>query len=260
MKPVTDRLLPFVLPLVAFAALEWAVSVNWVSGRLLPAPSEILNALFGLGGNIVLEHVGASVMRVLIGFVAGSVLAMLIGSVVALSTHASRLLDPSFQALRAIPSLAWVPLLLLWFGIDETPKLVLIAIGAFFPVYMGVTSGIANVDRKWIEVGSISGLGPVEQTVRILLPAAAPAVLTGLRSGLSLSWMFLVAAELIAATKGIGYLLTDGRETGRADLVLVAILLLAVLGKISDSVLKWLEGRCLFWRDTGLERRGQIAT
>ena len=152
--------------------------------------------------------------------------------------------------LRAIPSLAWVPLLLLWLGIDEAPKIVLIAIGAFFPIYMGVASGIRGVDRKLIEVARLYRLSNFALTKRVLLPAALPAILTGLRNGLSLAWMFMVAAELIAASKGLGYLLSDGRETSRADIVLAAITLLAILGKISDTLMAAIEKRSLAWRDS----------
>jgi sulfonate transport system permease protein len=164
-------------------------------------------------------------------------------------------LDPTFQALRAIPSLAWVPLLLLWLGIDEAPKIVLIAIGAFFPVYMGVASGFRDVDRKLVEVARMYGLSDGALVRRVLLPAALPSILTGLRNGLSLAWMFMVAAELIAATNGLGYLLTDGRETSRADIVLAAIVLLAILGKITDTGMQALERRLLAWRDTFDTRR-----
>ena len=166
-----------------------------------------------------------------------------------LNSKAEALLDPTFQALRAIPSLAWVPLLLLWLGIDEAPKLVLIGIGAFFPVYMGVASGIRDVDRKLIDAARMYRLSRAALARRVLLPAALPAIFTGLRNGLSLAWMFMVAAELIAASQGLGYLLSDGRETSRADIVLAAIVLLAVLGKASDSLMLHLETRLLAWRD-----------
>jgi sulfonate transport system permease protein len=127
---------------------------------------------------------------------------------------------------------------------------VLIALGAFFPVYLALLAGIRNVDRKLVEVGRLHRLSGVELTRRILLPAALPNLFTGLRGALSLSWMFLVAAELIAATRGLGYLLSDGRETSRPDLVIAAILLLAVLGKLSDGLLKAFEARALHWRDS----------
>ena len=144
----------------------------------------------------------------------------------------------------------YLPLLLLWLGIDETPKVVLIALGAFFPVYLALLAGIRNIDRKLVEVGQLYQLSRVALVRRILLPAALPNLFTGLRGALSLSWMFLVAAELIAATRGLGYLLSDGRETSRPDLVIAAILLLAVLGKLSDSLLKYWETRALSWRDS----------
>lgn len=143
-----------------------------------------------------------------------------------------------------------MPLLLLWLGIDETPKIVLIALGAFFPVYLSLLAGIRNIDRKLVEVGRLYGLSSLALVRRILLPAALPSLFTGLRGALSLSWMFLVAAELIAATRGLGYLLSDGRETSRPDLVIAAILLLALLGKLSDSLLKAWETRALRWRDS----------
>ncbi len=243
-----------IVPLVLLVIWEAVVRVQWVSAHLLPPPSELVVTLGDLAGDGALwGHIGISTLRVLIGFLIGAGLALLVGAAVGLSRRIEALFDPTFQALRAIPSLAWVPLLLLlllWLGIDESPKITLIAIGAFFPVYLNFVAGIHNVDRKLVEVGGIYGLSGLRLVTRIFLPAALPNLFTGLRTGLSLAWMFLVAAELIAATRGLGYLLTDGRETGRADLVLVAILVLALLGKLSDSLLVGLEGRWLSWRDT----------
>jgi sulfonate transport system permease protein len=237
-------------PLLLLGGLEWAVRAGWIPSHLLPAPSDLWITLQQLGWDTIAEHAGASTLRVLTGFALGASLAIIIGAAVGLWKPLEHLLDPSFQALRAIPSLAWVPLLLLWLGIDEAPKVVLIAIGAFFPVYLGVSAGLRDVDRKLVEVARMAGLTSQALARQVLLPAAMPAVMTGIRQGLSLAWMFMVAAELIAASKGLGYLLTDGRETSRADLVLSAIVLLAILGKISDSILRWWESRVLHWRDT----------
>lgn len=244
--------LGWVLPALALLAFEVLVRSGVLAAHLFPAPSEIVRTLFDLGSGLA-SHIGVSIARVAGGFAIGASLAVVAAVVVGLDRRAEALLDPTFQALRAVPSLAWVPLLL-WLGIDETPKITLIAIGAFFPVYLNLLSGLRNVDRKLVELGEVYGLTRSALVRRILLPASLPSLYTGLRVGLSLAWMFLVAAELIAATRGLGYLLTDGRETSRPDIVLAAILLLAVLGKLSDSVLKSLERRALAWRDA-LESR-----
>lgn len=241
--------LGLVLPVSFFAALELCSALGWTPRYLLPPPSQILTTLVDEAGRGLAGHLGASVLRVLVGFALGAGLGLLIGIGVGLNRWLERLLDPSFQALRAVPSLAWVPLLLLWMGIDEAPKITLIAIGAFFPMYLGVANGLRQVDRTLIELGETYGLSWGRMVQRILLPAALPSIFTGLRTSLSLAWMFLVAAELIAATRGLGYLLSDGRETSRPDIVIAAIVLLALLGKLSDSVLKALETRTLHWRD-----------
>ena len=251
------RLHGLLLPALLLLFWEAAVRLGAVSAHLMPPPTEIARSFAELlADGALLAHVAVSSLRVLAGFAIGASLAVVAGAAVGLSRRAEALLDPTFQALRAIPSLAWVPLLLLWLGIDEAPKLVLIAIGAFFPVYMGLVSGIHNVDRKLVEVGQMYGLGGLALVRRIFVPAAAPSLFTGLRNGLSLAWMFVVAAELIAATRGLGYLLTDGRETGRADVVIIAIVTLALLGKASDSLLRALEQRVLAWRDVFASREG----
>ena len=242
------------LPALILIGAELGVRAGLVPANLLPPPSAVLESLAWLVENGLAGHVGASAARVAAGFAAGALLALPLGALVALNRGAERLVDPTFQALRAIPSLAWVPLLLLWFGIDEAPKIILIAIGAFFPVYMGVVAGIRGVDRSLIEVGLLYRLSPLPLARRVLLPAALPSVLTGLRNGLSLAWMFMVAAELIAASRGLGYLLTDGRESSRADIMLAAIVLLALLGKASDSGMQALERRWLAWRDSYLDK------
>jgi len=243
-----------VIPVSIALTIELVVYFGLVSKVLLPPPSEIYLTLVDLASGSLWKHIGFSSMRVFSGFLIGASLAIVAAVIVGLSRKAEKLLDPTFQGLRAIPSLAWVPLLLLWLGIDESSKITMITIGAFFPVYLSVLAGIRNVDRKLIEVGEMYGFNQITLAKRIYLRAAMPNLFTGLRTGLSVAWMFLVAAELIAATKGVGYLLTDGRETSRPDIVFSAIIILAVLGKITDSVLKYLEGRLLVWRDSLEER------
>ncbi|OUM08576.1 ABC transporter permease [Pseudomonas syringae] len=247
-----------VVPALIIVVLEIVVRIGWLPSYQMPAPSDIVLTLRDLADGALWKHVSASLLRVLSGFFIGASLALVFAAWVGLSREAEAYLEPTFAGLRSIPSLAWVPLLLLWLGIGETSKVVLIAIGAFFPVYLNGVAAIRGIDRKLVEVGQMYGFSRYRLTRRILLPAALPGLFTGLRSGMSLAWMFLVAAELIAATKGLGYLLSDGRETSRPDIVLAAIIVLATLGKLSDGVLAGLEKRCLAWRDTfnGQRREG----
>lgn len=245
-----SRLKGLAVPVAILLTLEIAVRIGWVESYQMPAPSEIAATLMDLTDGALWKHIGASLTRVLSGFLIGAALALVFAAWVGLSREAEAYLEPTFAGLRSIPSLAWVPLLLLWLGIGETSKVVLIAIGAFFPVYLNGVAAIRSVDRKLVEVGRMYRFNQRQMIVHVFLPAALPGLFTGLRSGLSLSWMFLVAAELIAATKGLGYLLSDGRETSRPDIVLAAIIVLAVLGKLTDGVLAMLERRFLSWRDT----------
>ncbi|TDV26653.1 sulfonate transport system permease protein [Paraburkholderia caballeronis] len=252
--PVRSRarrwtVLGFALPVAVLALIEVLVRTQVVPDHLLPAPTTIAETLAQMGPGRLARHIAASTLRVFAGFAIGAVLAFALGAAMGLSRRIDALLEPTFQGLRAIPSLAWVPVLLLWMGIDEAPKITLVAIGAFFPVHLAVVAGIRGVDRKLLELGAIYRLSPFALFRRILLPAALPQIFTGLRTGLSLAWMFMVAAELIAATRGLGYMLSDGRETGRPDIVFGAIFLLAVLGKLTDGAMRWLEHRLLNWRD-----------
>jgi sulfonate transport system permease protein len=244
------RLKGLAVPVAILVLLEIVVRIGWVQSYQMPAPSEIAATLTDLADGALWKHIGASLIRVLSGFAIGASLALMFAAWVGLSREAEAYLEPTFAGLRSIPSLAWVPLLLLWLGIGETSKIVLIAIGAFFPVYLNGVAAIRGIDRKLVEVGRMYRFSQRQMIVHLFLPAALPGLFTGLRSGLSLAWMFLVAAELIAATKGLGYLLSDGRETSRPDIVLAAIIVLALLGKLTDGVLAMLEKRFLAWRDT----------
>lgn len=237
------------LPVILIALCEVLVRSGVIEPYLLPAPSSLLQSLAELAEGDLWQHIGLSSWRVVLGFVIGSGLGLIFAIFVGLNKQAEEFLEPSFSAIKSIPSLAWIPLLLLWLGIDEASKITLIAIGAFFPTYTNTVAAIQGVDRKLIEVAQVYRLKYWQQIQQIVLPAASPGILTGLRNSLSLSWMFMIAAELIAATQGIGYLLSDGRETSRPDIVIIAIILLAILGKVSDKLMKILETRLLRWRD-----------
>jgi sulfonate transport system permease protein len=160
-----------------------------------------------------------------------------------------RLFDPTLQALRNIPSIAWTPLFILWFGIFESSKILMIAVGVFFPVYLTFAGAISSVDRKLVEVGRVYGFGKVTLIRRILLPAALPTYVIGLRGGLGLGWMFVVAAEFLGASQGLGYLLVDGQQTGRPALIIASIFMFALLGKLTDVLLSSAGARVSRWQD-----------
>lgn len=238
------------LPVIFLFICEFLVRSGAIDAYLLPAPSSLWQSFIDLAHADLLTHIYISTWRVFAGFAIGSGLGLLFAIGVGLNKQVEEYLDPTFSAIKSIPSLAWIPLLLLWLGIDEGSKLTLIAIGAFFPTYTNTIAAIQNVDPKLVELGKVYGLNHFERIVQIILPAASPGILTGLRNSLSLSWMFMIAAELIAATQGIGYLLSDGRETSRPDIVILAIILLALLGKITDTIMKAVEQWLLRWRES----------
>lgn len=246
---VMSKLKGMFIPVFALILCEILVKNGFIQPYLLPTPSSLWDSFLELSTGDLWLHIWTSTWRVFLGFFIGSSLALIFAILVGLNKQAEDFLEPSFSALKSIPSLAWIPLLLLWLGIDETSKITLIAIGAFFPTYTNTVAAIQGVDRKLIEVAQVYRLKYLQQIKEIILPAASPGILTGLRNSLSLAWMFMIAAELIAATQGIGYLLSDGRETSRPDIVIIAIILLAVLGKITDSLMKLAENWLLRWRD-----------
>ncbi len=239
-----------VVPVTAALAWEAAARTGLVATRLLPSPGSVLATIadLALSGEL-LAHVTATLSRVWWGFVFGTVAATLLGVAGGTSRRFRRLLDPSIQALRNIPSIAWTPLFILWFGIFETSKIILIAVGVFFPVYLALAGAIASVDRKLVEVGRIYQFDTWSLVTRILLPASMPTYLIGLRGGLGLGWMFVVAAEFLGASSGLGYLLVDGQMTGRPTIILSAIVVFAILGKTTDRLLVGGGSRLVAWQD-----------
>ncbi|MBS4205961.1 ABC transporter permease [Lederbergia citrea] len=240
-----------IIPLFLLLVWEIAGRAGVIEAHLLPAPTKIVQEIFEMGAaGTLLGHVGTTLYRVAVGFLLGTLAAVLLGSAVGYFSVMEKLMDPLVQAFRSIPSLAWVPLFILWMGIGESSKVTLIAVGVFFPVYLNIVSGIQGVDRKLIEVGKIYGFTSAETLRKIILPASLPSFLVGLRSGLGLGWMFVVAAEIMGASKGLGYLLVVGQNTYSPELVIASIFLFAIIGKITDSLLKGLEKKSLSWQDS----------
>jgi len=240
-----------VVPILLAAGWELVVAVGWSNGRLLPPPSRIWQTLVELWqtGDL-LSHIVITTVRVAVGFALGVAAGTLLGALCGYSVVARRLLDPTLQGLRAIPSIAWVPLFILWLGIFEASKVALIAVGVFFPVYLGVVGAIMSIDRKIVEVGRVFRLSGFALTRRILLPAILPEYVIALRSGLGLGWMFVVAAEFMGASEGLGYLLVDGQQLGKPAQIVAAILVFAILGKLTDTLLVAVSAPFLRWQDS----------
>lgn len=239
-----------VLPILLLAAWEIGAGAGWLDSRLLPPPSKILGTIWTLAASgDLLIHASATLWRVGIGFGLGVFAATLLGALTGYFDGARRVMDPTLQALRNIPSIAWVPLFILWFGIFEASKVLLIAVGVFFPIYLSLASAIRDVDRKLVEVGRIYNLSHFQMVRRILLPASLPSYVVGLRGGLGLGWMFVVAAEIMGASEGLGYLLVDGQMTGRTHVILAAIVLFALFGKATDLILALVGNRLVAWQD-----------
>jgi len=225
------------VPLLLVGLWQALVSAEVFTRIQLPPPLTVLRAGADLLERGILgQYVAISVQRVLLGFLIGSALGLALGALVGLSRVTDSLLGPTIGALRAVPSLAWVPLLGLWVGIGEDAKVVLVAIGAFFPVYTTVASALRHVDRHLVEAGRAYGLRGVRLLTGVQLPAVVPAVISGLRLALAQAWLFLVAAELLGASMGLGFLLSDSSNNGRTDRIFFAIVALAVLGKLSDAL------------------------
>jgi sulfonate transport system permease protein len=248
--------LGLVLPLVLALLWEAAVQVGLSNGRLVPPPSVIFQTFVDLARAGELQRdVLVTSGRVAAGFGIGVVAGTLAGAITGYSGLTRLLLDPTLQALRAIPSIAWVPLFVLWFGIFESSKITLIAVGVFFPVYLGLMGAILSVDRKLVEVGRVFRLSGAAMVRRILLPAVLPHYVIALRSGLGLGWMFVVAAELLGASEGLGYLLIDGQQLGKPAEIVAAIVAFAIIGKLSDWILVIMTAPFLRWEDAFAARR-----
>lgn len=245
---VAGRLVPWLVPVGLIVSWQIASSLGWLSTRVLPAPVDVLKAAWGLAVSGELwTHVKVSAGRALSGLAIGGgtglVLGLLTGSVKFFET----LLDSTIQMVRNIPALALIPLVILWFGIDESAKLFLISVSVFFPIYLNTFHGIRNVDPQLIEMGRTYGLSRWQLYREVILPGALSSILVGLRFSLGLMWVILIVAETISAQAGIGYLTMNAREFLQTDIVLVGILLYALLGKLADLFARGLEQWWLRW-------------
>lgn len=231
-----------VLPLAVLGIWQLISMNGLIPEYRLPSPTSVVLAGVDLAERGELGiHIAISTQRVLLGFVFGSLIGLAFASIVGLSKLGSILLGPTLGGLRAVPSLAWVPLLVLYLGINEDQKVTLIAIGAFFPVYTTVASALRHVDPQLVEAGRAFGFHGTRLLGTVQLPGVVPSVISALRLALAQSWLFLVAGELLGASMGLGFLLNDSQNNGRIDRLFLTIILLAILGKLTDSIVGLLE-------------------
>ncbi|KPF67081.1 ABC transporter permease [beta proteobacterium AAP99] len=244
----SHRLVPWIVPALLILAWQIASQSGWLSSRVLPAPVDVLSAFWNLTtSGELLKHVKVSAARAFAGLAIGGGLGLVAGLLTGTFRSAEALLDSTIQMVRNIPALALIPLVILWFGIDEGAKLFLIAVATFFPVYINTHHGIRNVDAGLIEMAKSYGLRGWALYREVILPGALPSILVGVRFSLGLMWVILIVAETISAQAGIGYMTMNAREFLQTDVVLVGILLYALLGKLADLLAKALERRWLRW-------------
>jgi sulfonate transport system permease protein len=238
-----------VLPVVILTGWQLLSYLGCIKPITLPPPSTVIRTFWELlrSGDLP-RHIGISIARVLEGFGIAAFLGLGLGTAIGLSRTMDRLSDLIIQVLKPIPPIAWIPLAILWFGIGEESKVYIIFLGAFFPVIVSTIDGIRQTDRKLVEVVRILEVPRGKLIRQVVIPGAFPAIMTGLRVSLMVAWMCVVAAELIAAGSGIGYLIMDARQLSRSDVVLVGMITIGVIGKVMDSLIKRLEKRLITWK------------
>ena len=253
----TDKALAWLLPVLLVVVWELAARSGLLSARLMPAPSAIALAFIAsLRDGSLWANTLISTERAVKGLLIGGSIGFLFGMVNGLWPPAEKLFDSSMQMLRNVPHLAIIPLVILWFGIDEAAKIFLVAIGVLFPIYLNTYHGVKTVDRGLIEMGRVYGLKPAALLWRIILPGALPSILVGLRYALGIMWLTLIVAETISASSGIGYMTMNAREFMQTDVVLLGIIVYALLGKLADTATRWLERRALAWHPSYQEPAG----
>ncbi|WP_429922815.1 ABC transporter permease subunit [Agrobacterium vitis] len=236
------------LPLLILIAWEASSRAGLLQQNILPAPSAVAEAFWRLtlSGELP-TNIGVSTVRALAGFAIGGGIGFALGLLNGLSALSRGITDTTLQMVRNIPHLALIPLIILWFGIDEEAKLFLVALGVFFPIYVNTLLGIQSVDPQLVEMGRLYGMKPYRLFRKVILPGALPAIFAGLRYGLGIMWLTLIVAETIAASSGLGYMAMQAREFLLIDVVVLSILIYALLGKLADLLARFLERVFLQW-------------
>lgn len=238
----------WVLPIALVALWEAASRLGNIPANVLPAPSGVVAAATRLAASGELaQNIWVSTQRALSGFLIGGGIGLALGLANGLSSLSEKVTDTTLQMIRNVPHLAMIPLVILWFGIDEEAKLFLVALGVFFPIYINTLHGIRGVDPQLVEMGRIYGMGPWRLFWKVILPGALPSIFVGLRYALGIMWLTLIVAETISASSGLGYMAMQAREFLLVDVVVLSIVIYALLGKLADTIARLLERLSLQW-------------
>ena len=245
---IVNRFIPWFIPLLLLICWQFFSWIGVIPERILPAPTQVFVAcieLFSTGE--LYNHISISLGRALAGFLIGGVIGFLFGLFNGVFRFMDMFFDTSIQMLRNIPHLALIPLVILWFGIGETSKIFLVALGVLFPVYITTYHGIKSVDKKLIEMGKAYGLKGKSLFFQVILPGAMSSILVGIRFSLGVMWLTLIVAETISAHSGIGYMAMNAREFMQMDVIILSIVIYALFGKLSDVIARYFEGKLLKW-------------
>lgn len=247
-KGVIKQFIPWMVPFLLIIFWQIFSYFNLIPERVLPAPVDVVRAavtLFSTGE--LIEHISISLWRAIAGFLIGGSIGFLLGLFNGISRYSELLFDTSIQMLRNIPHLALIPLVILWFGIDEFSKIFLVALSVLFPIYINTFHGIKSVDKGLIEMGQAYGLKGKSLFFAIIFPGAMSSILVGIRFSLGVMWLTLIVAETISTHSGIGFMAMNAREFMQMDVIVLSIVLYALFGKLSDMIAKFFEGKLLRW-------------
>lgn len=238
-----------IVPLVLLATWQLLASYGFINRRFTGSPSDIVASLWTLAVSDQLAlHLGVSLWRAVVGLLLGVASGLVAGVVSGFSQRGEDAIDPTIQAIRTLPFLGLVPLFILWFGLGETPRVLLVAMGSFFPIYLNVFKGIRGVDERLIELGRSYRLGRFALIRDVIFPAALPSFLVGLRYAIGISWLSLVVAEQINSSSGLGWLIIQADELAQTSVIMAALAIYAVIGVLADVLVRLIEHHALRWQ------------
>lgn len=247
-KGIQDWILYFILPIVIILIWQYMSSTGKIKSYAMPSPMGIVSVTLEYIKNGELwDGIVISFLRVLEGFLTALITAFILGIAVSLFQKIEVLTDLILQILRPIPPIAWIPLAILWFGIGEESKIFIIFMGAFFPVFVNIVDGVKSLDARYFELAKVYEVSKNDLILRVVLPGALPSIMTGIRLGIGNAWVCVVAAEMIGATKGIGYMLSNGRSLSRPDIVILGMLVVGIVGKLMDDVILAIREKVITW-------------